>query len=76
MTARQQVQKAIDRVRPLLRADGGDIELVGVAGRKAFVRLSGRCACCPSAPLTLHHGVERAIKDDWPAFEALVLVKP
>jgi Fe-S cluster biogenesis protein NfuA len=76
MTARNQVQIVIDRVRPLLRADGGDIELVDVADRKAFVRLTGRCAYCPSSPLTLHHGVERAIRDDWPEFDALVVVGP
>lgn len=75
MTARKQVQTVIDRVRPLLRADGGDIELVDVTDRKAFVRLTGRCACCPSSPLTLHLGVERAIRDHWPELDSLVLVR-
>lgn len=75
MTARKQVQTVIDRVRPLLRADGGDIELVDVTDRKAFVRLTGRCACCPSSPRTLHLGVERAIRDHWPELDSLVLVR-
>jgi Fe-S cluster biogenesis protein NfuA len=74
MTARKKVQVVIDRVRPLLLADGGDIELVDVADRKAFVRLTGRCASCPSSPLTLHLGVERAIRDHWPELDAVVVV--
>lgn len=76
MTARKKVQAVIDRVRPLLRADGGDIELVDVADFKAFVRLTGRCASCPSSPLTLHLGVERAIRDHWPELDALVVLRP
>jgi Fe-S cluster biogenesis protein NfuA len=75
MTARKKVQGVIDRVRPLLRADGGDIELVDVADRKAFVRLTGRCASCPSSPLTLHFGVEHAIRDYWPELDVLVVVR-
>ena len=57
MTARKQWQVVIDRVHPLLCADGGDIELVDVDDRKAFVRLTGRCASCPSSALTLHLGI-------------------
>lgn len=75
MTARKHVEAVIGRVRPLLRADGGDIELVDVTNRTAFVRLTGRCATCPSSPLTLHLGVERAIRDRWPELDAVVVVR-
>ena len=61
-------------MRPLLQADGGDIELVEVNGKKAFVRLTGKCAGCPSSHLTLHVGVEMAIREVLPEFEQLVLV--
>lgn len=71
---RMYVQGVIERVRPLLRADGGDIELVDVANRKAYIRLCGKCAGCPSSHLTLHLGVELAIKEDWPEFDELVVV--
>lgn len=64
----------IDRVRPLLQADGGDIELVEVSGRKAYVRVSGKCAGCPSSHLTLHVGVEMAIRDAVPDFDELVVL--
>lgn len=74
MTARKQVQTVIDRVRPLLRADGGDIELVDVQGNSAHVRLTGMCAGCPSAHMTLYMGVEMALRDEIKEFEELVVV--
>ena len=74
MTARADIEVVIDRVRPLLQADGGDIELVRVCEHKAYVRLSGKCCGCPSAHLTLHIGIEMAIRDAVPEFEELVVV--
>jgi Fe-S cluster biogenesis protein NfuA len=73
MDLRSRIAGVIDRVRPLLQADGGDIELVAVNGTKATVRLSGKCAGCPSSPLTLHLGLETAIKEEIPEFEELIV---
>jgi Fe-S cluster biogenesis protein NfuA len=67
------IQAVMDRLRPYLQADGGDIELIDVVGNKARVRLSGKCAGCPSAHLTLHMGVEMAIKEEVPEFEELIV---
>ena len=74
MDSRGDIDVVLDRVRPLLQADGGDIELVDVSGRKAYVRLSGKCAGCPSAHLTLHIGIEMAIREAVPDFDQLVVV--
>jgi Fe-S cluster biogenesis protein NfuA len=74
MTPRTEIEAVLHRLRPLLRADGGDIELVDVVGHRAFVRLSGKCAGCPSSHLTLHLGVEMAIRDVIPDFEELVVL--
>jgi Fe-S cluster biogenesis protein NfuA len=63
----------LERVRPLLQADGGDIVLLEVVGTKARVRLAGKCAGCPSAALTLHLGVEMTIKDEIPEFSELIV---
>jgi Fe-S cluster biogenesis protein NfuA len=73
MEPHERVQAVLDRVRPLLEADGGDIVLMNVCGNKARVRLTGKCVGCPSAHLTLHVGVEMAIKDNVPAIDELVL---
>jgi Fe-S cluster biogenesis protein NfuA len=58
-------------VRPFLQADGGDIELLEVDGNSARVKLTGVCAGCPSAHLTLYLGVEAALRDAIPEFESL-----
>ena len=69
----QRVEAVLARVRPLLQADGGDICLVDVIGTRARVRLSGKCAGCPSAALTLHLGVEMAIKEEVPELSELIV---
>jgi Fe-S cluster biogenesis protein NfuA len=74
MIPKERIQTVLDRVRPFLQADGGDIELLAVNGNSADVRLTGMCAGCPSAHMTLHVGVETAIREEIPEFEALRLV--
>jgi Fe-S cluster biogenesis protein NfuA len=68
---KERIQAVLDRVRPFLQADGGDIELVAVEGRSASVRLTGMCAGCPAAHMTLHDGVEAAIRVEIPDFDIL-----
>jgi Fe-S cluster biogenesis protein NfuA len=73
MDLHARIQIVLSRLRPYLQADGGDIELLDVVGNKARVRLTGKCAGCPSAHLTLHLGVEMAIKEEIPEFEELIV---
>ena len=68
---RERVESVLQRVRPFLRADGGDIELVAVDGHSAHVRLTGKCAGCPSAHMTLFLGIEAVLRRDIPEFEKL-----
>lgn len=70
---RERVEAVLQRVRPFLQADGGDIELVDVDGNTASVRLTGMCSNCPSAHMTLFLGVETALRRDIPEFEKLRL---
>ena len=63
---REKVEKAIEKIRPFLQQDGGDIELVDVVGRVVKVKLKGACGCCPMAQMTLKNGVERALKEEIP----------
>ena len=71
---KQQVESVIERIRPFLQADGGDIEVIDVSGRCADVKLTGMCAGCPSAHMTLHVGVEMALRDEIKEFEELVVL--
>ncbi|HUU32332.1 MAG TPA: NifU family protein [Phycisphaerae bacterium] len=60
---KEKVEAVINEIRPLLQADGGDIELVGVEeGGVVKVRLRGACAGCPGAQMTLKMAVERRLK--------------
>ncbi len=73
---KDRVEKALATVRPYLEADGGGVDLVDVtaASGKVRVRLTGGCACCPSAGLTLKNGVEAAIKKAIPEIRTVEAV--
>ena len=73
MIPKERVEAVLDRVRPFLQADGGDIELLNIEGNSANVRLTGTCAGCPSAHMTLHVGIEAALRDEIPEFETLLV---
>jgi Fe-S cluster biogenesis protein NfuA len=71
----QQVQEALNDIRPHLQADGGDIELVEVtADGIVKVRLVGACSGCPGAAMTLQLGVERAVKERVPEIKGVEAV--
>jgi Fe-S cluster biogenesis protein NfuA len=62
MSMHTAVEAILARIRPALLADGGDITLVGLEGTVARVRLTGACAGCPMAHMTLHLGLETALR--------------
>jgi len=64
----RQVETALEKIRPALQADGGDIELLEVVGRNARVRLVGACHGCPSARFTLQAGVQEFLRQEVPGF--------
>jgi len=74
MITRERVEAVLDRVRPFMQADGGNIEVIDVHGNSADVRLTGVCAGCPSAHMTLYLGVETALREELPEFEILRMV--
>ncbi len=71
---REKIEAAIDRVRPALQADGGDVELVEVKDGVVSVRLTGACGGCPMATMTLKNGVERIIREEVPEVKEVVAV--
>ncbi len=74
MTLEEKVKKVIEELRLYIMRDGGDIEMVGVEGKRVIVRLKGACVGCPSAQLTLKNGVERTIKEKVPEIEEVISV--
>jgi Fe-S cluster biogenesis protein NfuA len=65
---KEQVEKALDLIRPALQNDGGDIELIDVdeATGVVKVKLVGACGSCPMSQMTLRMGVERVLKEEVP----------
>ncbi|MBI2173707.1 MAG: NifU family protein [Candidatus Omnitrophica bacterium] len=63
---KERVEKVINRIRPAVQMDGGDIQLVDVVDGIVKVRLVGACVGCPSSMMTLKMGIERAIRAEVP----------
>jgi Fe-S cluster biogenesis protein NfuA len=71
---REQVEKALDKIRPMLQRDGGNVELVDVEGSVVKVRLQGACHGCPMSQMTLKAGIERIVKQEVPQVSEVVAV--
>ncbi|MCM8778903.1 MAG: DUF438 domain-containing protein [Candidatus Omnitrophica bacterium] len=71
---REEVERALEKIRPALQADGGDVELVSVEEGIVKVRLTGACGGCPMSQMTLAMGVERAIKKEVPEVKRVIAV--
>jgi len=71
---RDQVEQVLERLRPMLMADGGNIELVDVKDDEVFVHLVGACGMCPSSTMTLKMGVERAVREAIPSIKRVTQI--
>lgn len=72
---RSKIELALDRLRPALLADGGNVELLDVSEEgTARVEFQGACAACPAQAATLRLALEPAVKHDVPELAALVAV--
>ncbi|MGA2157937.1 MAG: NifU family protein [Dehalococcoidia bacterium] len=71
---KEQVQEALNVIRPSLQADGGDVELVDVKEGIVSVKLKGACAGCPMSTMTLKKGIERFLKEKVSGVKEVVAV--
>lgn len=72
---RDQVEKALESVRPILQADGGNVELADILPNGIVqVRLTGACQGCPMSQMTLRNSIERAVKKMVPGVKAVEAV--
>ncbi|MDR1028804.1 MAG: NifU family protein [Clostridiales Family XIII bacterium] len=63
----QNIKDALEKIRPYLQRDGGDVEFVDYTDNKIVrIRLLGHCAGCPHAQATIKGGIERLIKEEYP----------
>lgn len=71
---RERIEAALNKIRPALQADGGDVQLISVSDGVVKVKLSGACGSCPMAAMTLRMGVERILKEQVPEVKEVVAV--
>ena len=71
---KEKIETALDKVRPALQADGGNVELVGVDDGVVSVKLTGACGCCPMSTLTLKMGIEKQLMEEIPEIKEVVAV--
>jgi Fe-S cluster biogenesis protein NfuA len=67
----EQVADVLDKLRPFLLRDGGDVDLIDVEDGVVKVRLMGACGSCPSSTITLKAGIERALIAEVPGVKEL-----
>ena len=72
---KEKIEIALNKVRPFLQADGGDVELVDVTPEGVVkIKLTGACVGCPMSQMTLKHGVEKAIREAVPEITEVISV--
>jgi len=73
MITREKVNEILDKIRPSIQADGGDVELIDIKeDNVVVVRLKGACGTCPMATLTLKAGIERILKENIPEVKEVI----
>lgn len=70
-----QVEQVLQKVRPLIQQDGGDVELVEVKENKVYIRLTGACKGCPLSFFTLTMGIEENLKKEIPEIEEVIALE-
>lgn len=75
MLDKVKVEEILNKVRPSLQADGGDVQLIDITEDNVVqVRLKGACGSCPMATMTLKAGIERVLKTEMPEVKEVVSV--
>ena len=74
-TIKNNIENALDEIRPFLKNDGGDISLVGIEDKTVKVKFEGACSTCTVNQMTLKSGVEMIIKKHVPEIEKVISVE-
>ena len=59
----EQIKAKLEEIRPMLQADGGDLEVVSIEGTDVTLRLKGACGGCPHATMTIKQGIQRILRE-------------
>ena len=72
---KDKVQQALDSIRPFLKSDGGDIELIDIKEDIVYVRLLGNCSGCHISNSTMKLGVENTVKQFVPSIKEVIIIE-
>jgi len=72
---KEKVEKALEKIRPMLMADGGNVDLVEVTDKGVVkLKLTGTCGCCPMSQMTLKMGIEKLLKKEVPGIKEVIAI--
>lgn len=72
---KERVEKALEKIRPMLMADGGNVDLVEVTNEGIVkLKLTGTCGCCPMSQMTLKNGIEKLLKQEVPEVKEVIAI--
>jgi Fe-S cluster biogenesis protein NfuA len=72
---REKVEEALNKIRPMLMADGGNVDLVDVSDDGVVkLKLTGTCGCCPMSQMTLKMGIEKILKQEVPEIKEIIAI--
>jgi len=74
-TMKERVEAALNKIRPMLMADGGNVDLVEVSDDGIVrLKLTGTCGCCPMSQMTLKMGIEKLLKEEVPEIKEIIAI--
>jgi len=72
---KEKVEQALNKIRPMLMADGGNVDLVEVTDDGIVkLKLTGTCGCCPMSQMTLKNGIEKILKQEVPQIKEIIAI--
>jgi len=72
---KEKVEAALEKIRPMLMADGGNVDLVEVSDDGVVkLKLTGTCGCCPMSQMTLKMGIEKLLKEEVPEVKEVIAI--
>ncbi len=72
---KEKVEAALEKIRPMLMADGGNVDLVEVSDDGVVkLKLTGTCGCCPMSQITLKMGIEKLLKEEVPEVKEVIAI--
>ncbi len=75
MTEEEKIKEVIEKLRPFLVSDGGDVEFIKYENNIVYIKLSGACAGCELIDFTLKDGIESAIREEVPSVKEVINIK-